>query len=90
MLASPAARSKLSNRARRSSTERGALRSGGCPRLGAAHARGCASFKQPAAWPRSSSMDWAMLTRVGARSTGGRGGGAAASCGTRGITCGWP
>eukprot|EP00969_Alexandrium_andersonii_P203980 9013097-Alexandrium_andersonii.AAC.1 len=31
-----------------------------------------------------------MLTRLGARSARGRGGGAAASCGTRGITCGGP
>eukprot|EP00969_Alexandrium_andersonii_P291982 12904743-Alexandrium_andersonii.AAC.1 len=31
-----------------------------------------------------------MLTRLGARSAGGRGGGAADSCGTCGITCGRP
>eukprot|EP00969_Alexandrium_andersonii_P335312 14819644-Alexandrium_andersonii.AAC.1 len=35
-------------------------------------------------------MDWVMFTRLGACSARGRGGGAAASCGTRGITCGWP
>eukprot|EP00969_Alexandrium_andersonii_P008795 384463-Alexandrium_andersonii.AAC.1 len=31
-----------------------------------------------------------MLTRLGARSARGHGGGAAVLCGTRGITCGWP
>eukprot|EP00969_Alexandrium_andersonii_P176012 7782864-Alexandrium_andersonii.AAC.1 len=35
-------------------------------------------------------MDWVMLTHLGARSARGRGGGATASCGTCGITCGWP
>eukprot|EP00969_Alexandrium_andersonii_P100467 4432529-Alexandrium_andersonii.AAC.1 len=35
-------------------------------------------------------MDWATLTRLGARSAGGRGGGATVSCGTRGIACGRP
>eukprot|EP00969_Alexandrium_andersonii_P279858 12371243-Alexandrium_andersonii.AAC.1 len=31
-----------------------------------------------------------MLTRLGARSVGARGGGATTSCGTWGITCGGP
>eukprot|EP00969_Alexandrium_andersonii_P030748 1341071-Alexandrium_andersonii.AAC.1 len=35
-------------------------------------------------------MGWVTLTGLGARSTCGRGGGAAASCGARGVTCGWP
>eukprot|EP00969_Alexandrium_andersonii_P083897 3702012-Alexandrium_andersonii.AAC.1 len=35
-------------------------------------------------------MPWVMLTRLGARSAGTRGGGAADSCGTWGMTCGGP
>eukprot|EP00969_Alexandrium_andersonii_P109644 4836538-Alexandrium_andersonii.AAC.1 len=35
-------------------------------------------------------MAWVMLTRLGARSVVARKGGAAASWGTRGITCGGP
>eukprot|EP00969_Alexandrium_andersonii_P047793 2097653-Alexandrium_andersonii.AAC.1 len=35
-------------------------------------------------------MPWVMLTRLGARSTRARGGCAAGSCGTWGMTCGGP
>eukprot|EP00969_Alexandrium_andersonii_P214265 9461854-Alexandrium_andersonii.AAC.1 len=35
-------------------------------------------------------MAWATLARLGACSARGRKGGATASCGTRGITCGRP
>eukprot|EP00969_Alexandrium_andersonii_P005697 247137-Alexandrium_andersonii.AAC.1 len=82
MLASPEARRMLSNRERRSSERR-------VPAAGR-RSRARLHFKQPAVQPCSSSIPWVILTRLGARSTGARGGNASGSCGTCGMTCGGP